>query len=670
MAKDNIKQTIEALRNKINEHNYQYYVLDAPTVTDAAYDLLYRQLVELEKEYPQFVTPDSPTKRVGDKPIKAFAEVTHSVPMLSLENAFTQEDIESFNQRISDRLKATHVIDYCCEPKLDGLAISLRYENGLLMQAATRGDGETGEDVTENIKTIKMVPLRLQGDYPSLLEVRGEVFMPKKGFEKLNQEAAKKGEKIFANPRNAAAGSIRQLDPRIAASRPLEVYFYGVGAIEGKAKLETQFTLLKHLASWGLRVNPLAKVVSGVKGCLEYFEQVAKLRDTLSYEIDGIVYKVNNLDEQKRLGFVTRAPRWAIAHKFPPEEVYTVIEAVEFNVGRTGALTPVARLKPVFVHGVTVSNATLHNMDEVERKDVRIGDTVIVRRAGDVIPEIVAVVKENRPDNARTIKLPKTCPICHSHVERIEDEAVAKCTGGLFCSAQRKEMIRHFAARRAMDIEGLGNKLIEQLVDSNMIANVADIYSLTQSQLENLERMGTKSAVNLLSEIERSKKTTFARFLYSLGIPEVGEATGKQLALHFKTLEALQKADEEALQAVSDIGPIVAKHIAHFFAEPHNREVIAKLLKAGVYWEAVKDQTSLPLIGQTFVITGTLSHLSRDEAKDILEKLGAKVAGSVSAKTSYVVVGEEAGSKLAKAKELGIKILTDDEFTLFLKKYE
>jgi DNA ligase (NAD+) len=668
LEKHHAKKEIDHLHQEINEHNYCYYVLDAPRISDAEYDQLFLKLKTLEEEFPELITPDSPTQRVGAAPLKEFAQVKHNVPMLSLENAFGDQDILDFDKRIQDRLKISHSIEYCCEPKLDGLAISLRYEDGLLVQAATRGDGFTGEDVTENIKTISMVPLHLRTEQPpKVLEVRGEVFMSKKGFEKLNANAQEKGEKIFANPRNAAAGSVRQLDSRITASRPLEIYFYGVGEIVGLKLPDTHYEILNYLSSLGLRVNQGIELASSEQSCVAYYKKMAKKRDQLPYEIDGVVYKVNSISAQEKLGFVSRAPRWAIAHKFPAEEVETVIEAVEFQVGRTGALTPVARLKPVHVHGVIVSNATLHNMDEVKRKDIHVGDTVIVRRAGDVIPEVVSVVIKSRPQQVKKIVLPKHCPVCHSNIEQIEGEAVARCTGGLFCPAQRKETIKHFAARRAMDIEGLGDKLVEQLVDVSLIHSAADIYDLTQDQLENLERMGEKSALNLLEQIEKSKTTTLARFLYALGIREVGEATAKQLALYFKTLPALQKASEEELQTVPDVGPVVAAHIAHFFQEDHNQEIINKLMNANVHWPEVKESKNLPLLGKTFVITGSLSEMSRDQAKEILEKLGAKVAGSVSAKTTYVVVGEDPGSKYEKAKELGVEILEDEMFKQFLK---
>lgn len=663
-----MKSDIEKLRHQINEHNYRYYVLDDPIISDPEFDKLFQRLKKLEAEHPELITPDSPTQRVGAPPVKEFAEVQHEVPMLSLDNAFAEEDIAAFDQRIHDRLKISSPIEYCCEPKFDGLAINIRYENGVLVQASTRGDGMTGEEVTENVKTIKSVPLHLHGNnYPKILDARGEVFMSKKGFEQLNARAARNKEKEFANPRNAAAGSLRQLDSRITAARPLEVYFYGIGEIRGGGHFTKHNEILKNLEKWGLRVNPRVEVVRDADGCLAYYKNMDAERAKLPYEIDGVVYKVNSLSEQEKLGFVSRAPRWAIAHKFPAEEAHTLIEAIEFQVGRTGALTPVARLKPVFVHGVTVSNATLHNMDEINRKDIHIGDQVIIRRAGDVIPEVVGVVKDKRSKNVKKINLPKHCPVCHSAIEHVEGEAIARCTGGLFCPAQRKETIKHFASRRAMDIEGLGDKLVEQLVDTKLLTTVADIYHLKKSELESLERMGEKSAENLLEKIEKSKKTTLARFLYAIGIREVGESTAKLLASHFKTLPALQSSTEEMLQSIPDIGPVVAAHISHFFHEQHNRSIIDRLLKAGVHWEPVKEAKHLPLMGKTFVITGTLSAMSRDEAKEILEKLGAKVSGSVSSKTSYVVVGKEPGSKFDKAKELHIETLDEKAFLKLLK---
>lgn len=661
-APHNAAQQIEKLREKINEHNHRYYVLDDPNISDAEYDQLLQKLKKLEEEHPELITSDSPTQRVGAKPLKEFGEVQHTIPMLSLENAFTDEDVIAFDKRIQDRLGTSTPIEYACEPKLDGLAVSIRYENGLLMQASTRGDGSTGEDITQNIRTIRMIPLHLHGkDFPRVLEVRGEVYMSKAGFNELNARAEAKGEKIFVNPRNAAAGSLRQLDPRITASRPLAMYCYGVGVVEGVKMPGTHYEILEWLKKWGLRVSSEVKVVTGVEKCLAYHQSIGKKREHLSYEIDGVVYKVNDIALQTRLGFVSRAPRWALAHKFPAEEVMTTVEAVEFQVGRTGALTPVARLRPVFVSGVTVSNATLHNMDEVHRKDVHIGDTVIVRRAGDVIPEVVSAVPQFRPKNAKNIELPIHCPVCHSSVEQIEGESVARCTGGLFCAAQRKEAIKHFASRRAMDVEGLGDKLVDQLVDSDLIESPADLYSLKLDDVANLERMAEKSAQNLLDALEKSKKTTLARFLYSLGIREVGEATAKNLAQHFCDLPPLFDTTEEELQTVTDIGPVVSKHIVAFFAEKHNHKVIDKLLKAGIHWEKIiKSSHGLPLQGKTFVLTGTLNTLSREEAKERLESLGAKVAGSVSSKTSYVVVGEDAGSKLKKAQELGVEILDED----------
>lgn len=662
---------IEHLRNLIEEHNYRYYVLDDPIVSDAEYDILFKRLKELEALNPEHIRADSPTQRVGATPLKSFDMVKHDVPMLSLENAFTDEDIIDFDQRVRDRLHITNnstQIEYCCEPKMDGLAVNIRYENGYLTQAATRGDGASGEDITTNVKTINMVPLRLRGDnIPALLDVRGEVFISKSGFARLNETAEKNGDKTFANPRNAAAGSLRQLDPAITSQRPLEFYCYGVGAVKGEKLPGRQSDILKKLMEWGLRINPLLEVVKGAHGCQNYYEKIAAQRDSLPYEIDGVVYKVNSIEDQQKLGFVTRAPRWAIAHKFPAEEAYSVIEAVEFQVGRTGVITPVARLKPVHVRGVTVSNATLHNMDEVRRKDIFIGDTVIVRRAGDVIPEVAGVVQDMRPRDVKKIVMPRRCPVCQSDIEHIEGEAASRCTGGLYCPAQQKEAIKHFASRKAMDIEGLGDKLAEQLIDKKQISNVADIYDLTLHELKSLERMGTKSSQNLLDQIEKSKHTTLPKFLYALGIREVGEATARLLALHFKSLDDLRKATKEDLQQVPDIGPVVAQHIVNFFHEKHNQTILNKLIRSGIYWDTVKEPENNSLAGKTFVLTGTLESMSRDEAKNKIESLGAKVSGSVSAKTNYVVVGAEAGSKLAKAKELGVKTLDESEFLRMLK---
>ncbi len=662
-----IADEVAILRENIAEHNYRYYVLDDPSISDAEYDRLFNRLRELETQYPALITPDSPTQRVGGAPLKVFSQVTHLVPMLSLENAFDEEDIAQFNQRIQDRINHSDRIEFCCEPKLDGLAINLRYEKGMLVQAATRGDGTTGEDVTQNIKTIKTLPMRLRGaSHPDILEVRGEVYMTREGFKALNAAQEARGEKLFANPRNAAAGSVRQLDSRITASRPIAIYCYGVGARQGDEKPQTHFEMLKQLRGWGLPVNPLTEVVQGVQGCIRFFSRVASQRTELAYEIDGVVYKVNDLSLQERLGFVSRAPRWAIAHKFPAEEVSTTIEAVEFQVGRTGALTPVARLQPVQVHGVIVSNVTLHNMDEVRRKDIHVGDAVFVRRAGDVIPEVVGIDHSKPAKLRHKINLPNDCPVCHSEIEQVEGEAVARCSAGLFCPAQREGSIKHFASRRAMDVEGLGEKLVEQLVQTGLVKNLADIYYLTETQLADLDRMGIKSAQNILKQIEKSKSTTLPRFLYALGIREVGEATAKQLAYHFGNLDELMHASIEALQGVEDVGPIVAEHIHLFFAEKHNQAVIKRLLDAGITWPAIEVKNNLPLQGLTAVITGTLSSMSRDEAKEKLEALGAKVAGSVSSKTAFVVVGEDAGSKLAKAEALNVRILREPEFLTLL----
>jgi DNA ligase (NAD+) len=658
------------LRDLLNEYNYRYHVLDDPSVTDAEYDKLFVELRELEQHHPELITRDSPTQRVGAAPLKEFDQVQHEVPMLSLDNAFEEEQVLAFYKRIQDRLHVSKNIPIVCEPKLDGLAVSLRYESGIFVRAATRGDGVTGEDVTENIRTVKSVPLRLQGnDFPAVLEVRGEIYMPKSGFAALNARAQANQEKVFANPRNAAAGSIRQLDPAITATRPLAIFCYGVGTVSSGTLPDTHMAILKKFKSWGFPVNPEITLAEDLEQCLAFYQRLEVKRPGLAYEIDGIVYKVNNLADRDTLGFVSRAPRWALAHKFPAEQVSTVIEEVEFQVGRTGTLTPVARLRPVSVGGVTVSNATLHNMDEVKRKDIHIGDTVIVQRAGDVIPEVVSVLVEQRSKNVKKIKMPAQCPVCGSAVEQIEGEAAARCTGGLYCSAQRKEALKHFASRRAMDVEGLGDKIIDQLVESKLVANPADLYALTQDQLANLERMAEKSAANILQALNDSKKTTLARFLYSLGIREVGEATAKNLAQHFTELPPLYSATVESLQEINDVGPVVANHIATFFAEPHNRSVIDKLLEAGIHWEKIsRDLASQPLHGMTFVLTGTLATLSREVAKEKLENLGAKVAGSVSAKTSYVVVGSDAGSKLKKAASLNIPVMDEDSFLEFLHK--
>ncbi|HZF25606.1 MAG TPA: NAD-dependent DNA ligase LigA [Steroidobacteraceae bacterium] len=656
------------LRAEIEHHNYRYYALDDPEVSDAEYDRLMRELQALEQRFPELVDPRSPTQRVGGAPVAEFGEVEHRMPMLSLENAFTEEEVRAFDRRVRERLAGSKTVDYAAEPKLDGLAVSLTYEAGEFVRGATRGDGTRGEDVSANLRAIRAVPLRLRGEgIPRLLEVRGEVFMPLEGFKRFNAEALARGQKVLINPRNAAAGSLRQLDPRLTAQRPLDIFFYAVGFSEGGSLPHRQHELLQTLRRWGLKTSGEARLVHGVEGCLEYYADIGARRERLAYQIDGVVYKVDDIGAQRRLGFISRAPRWAVAHKFPAQEETTVVRDVEFNVGRTGALTPVAKLEPVFVGGVTVSNATLHNMDEVERKDVRIGDTVVIRRAGDVIPEIVKVVLERRPDNAVQVQLPKRCPICNSAVERLSDQAVARCTGGLFCPAQRKEALRHFASRHAMDIEGLGTKLIDQLVDAAIVRTPADIYGLTVAQLAALERMGEKSAANLVQALERSRRTTLPRFLLALGIPDVGEATAGALAQHFGALEPLLEASAEQIEAVPDIGPIIAASVYRFFHEPHNRQVIEALVdpaRGGIHWPAVARVRSSagPFAGKTFVLTGTLEHMTREEAQELIVSRGGKMSGSVSKKTDYVVAGAEAGSKLKKASDLGVAILDESQF--------
>lgn len=665
-----IAQQLEDLREQLRDHNYRYYVLDNPSVPDAEYDRLFRQLQQLEQEHPDLITHDSPTQRVGDRPLDAFSQVTHRIPMLSLDNVFNDQELVAFDRRVRDRLKTEDEIEYVCEPKLDGLAVSVLYENGVLVQAATRGDGQTGEDITQNIRTIQSLPLKLHGvGYPSTLEVRGEVFMPRAGFEEMNRRAAEKGEKIFANPRNAAAGSLRQLDARITAQRPLDMYCYGVGFVAGGELAQTHFDNLQLLKTWGLRINAETKLAQGAAELQQYHDAMLAKRNQLAYEIDGIVYKVNSLTLQKELGFVSRAPRWATAHKFPAQEEMTELLGVDFQVGRTGALTPVARLAPVFVGGVTVSNATLHNMDEVARMDVRVGDTVIVHRAGDVIPKVVKVVLEKRPEHTQPIHMPAQCPVCGSDIIKPEGEAVARCSGGLYCPAQVKEAIKHFASRKAMDVEGLGDKLVEQLVDQGLIAHVSDLYKLQVEPVAAMERMGQKSAQNLIDALETSKATTLPRFLFALGIRDVGEATALTLAQHFGTLENIRNASEDQLQEAPDVGPIVASRIVEFFGQPHNLEIIRALREAGVHWTeqepAAREAGALD--GKTYVLTGTLTQLSRDEAKDYLQQLGAKVAGSVSKNTDVVVAGEKAGSKLKKAEELGIAIIDENAFIQLLR---
>ncbi|HPE04037.1 MAG TPA: NAD-dependent DNA ligase LigA [Thauera sp.] len=659
-----------ALRAEIARHDHAYYVLDAPTIPDAEYDRLFRELQAIEQVHPALRSADSPTQRVGGKPLAQFAAVRHRIPMLSIR---TETDTEAsgafvFDSRVRSALKRNDEdppIEYAAELKFDGLAISLRYEDGVLVQAATRGDGETGEDVTANVRTVKAIPLRLRGEAPPVLEIRGEVYMRRDDFERLNTRQADAGDKTFVNPRNAAAGSIRQLDPSIAARRPLSFFAYGLGDTGEWTPPATHAEVLDAIAAFGLPVCEHRAVVQGAQGLADFHARMGALRDTLPFDIDGVVYKVNSRALQQQLGFVTREPRWAVAHKYPAQEAVTLLRDIEVQVGRTGALTPVARLEPVFVGGVTVTNATLHNQDEIDRKDVRIGDWVIVRRAGDVIPEVVAPVLERRSgEPPRFVLLERfpTCPVCGSHVVRGEDEAVARCTGGLFCPAQRKQALLHFAGRRAMDIEGLGDKLVDQLVDAAIVKTPVDLYRLGVLALANLERMGEKSAQNLLMAIEKSRSTTLARFIFALGIRNVGEATARDLARHFGNLDALVAADVDALQQVPDVGPIVAQCIADFFGEPHNREVIEQLRAAGVQWAEGEPQGTVAgaLAGKTFVLTGTLPTLSRDEAKALIEARGGKVAGSVSKKTHYVIAGAEAGSKLDKAQALGLAILDED----------
>jgi DNA ligase (NAD+) len=646
------------LHTQLHEHNYRYYTQDDPLISDAEYDLLLRELHDIEADYPELITPDSPTQRVGAAPLKSFGEVRHEVRMLSLGNAFSDDELVDFDHRVLEKLGIDRV-DYAAEPKLDGLAVSLLYEGGKLVRAATRGDGETGEDVTQNVRTISSVPLKLAGKgIPDLLEVRGEVYLSHAGFHELNRQAQAQGQKPFVNPRNAAAGSLRQLDPGVTARRPLEIFCYGVGKVSGGTLATTHMDILAQLQSWHLRVYEDVRRVSGVDGCMAYYRYYEQQREKLPFEIDGVVFKVDSLALQEQLGFVARAPRWAIARKFPAQEKETTVLGIDIQVGRTGALTPVARFEPVFVGGVTVTNATLHNQDEIERKDVRAGDAVIVRRAGDVIPEVVRVVREKRKQGARRFQMPKQCPVCGSHVVRAEGESVARCSGGLFCSAQRKEAIKHFASRRAMDIEGLGDKLVEQLVEKELVHDASDLYGLSMDDLAGLERMAEKSASNLLQALEAGKQTTLARFIYSLGVREVGETTAQVLACEFGDLSTLMQTDFERLQSVRDVGPVVAENIVEFFREDHNREVIERLVRAGVNWPAVEKPQQQPLAGKTFVLTGTLS-VPRNELKEKLQALGAKVTGSVSKKTDYVVAGENPGSKYDKAKALGVTLLDE-----------
>lgn len=667
------KQTYEELKQTLNYHSYRYYVLDDPQLPDSEYDRLMQQLQAIEVAHPDWVTADSPSQRVGAQPMAAFSQVQHKLPMLSLDNAFNEDDMRDFNKRLQSLLKSDEPIEFACEPKLDGIAVSLMYEKGLLVQAATRGDGSVGEDITANVRTIGSVPLKLLGDdFPALLEVRGEIYMPKAGFDALNDKARAAGEKVFVNPRNAAAGSLRQLDARITASRPLEFCCYNIGVVEGGVVPDRHTDVLLNLQRWGFLINREMAAVTGIDACLDYFSRLGDKRISLAYDIDGIVFKVNSRELQGKLGFVARAPRWAIAHKFPAQEEMTQLLDVEFQVGRTGSITPVARLQPVFVGGVTVSNATLHNRDEIDRLGVMVGDTVIVRRAGDVIPQVVSVITKKRPADARAVVFPDTCPVCQSPVAQVEGEAAVRCTGGLLCAAQVKEGIKHFASRKAIDVDGLGDKLVEQLVDEGLIESVADLFSLTEAQLIGLERMAEKSAQNLLAALEASKKTTLAKFLFGLGIREVGEATARTLAQHFGSLQAIMSAPEEELLAVPDIGPVSAASIRQFFDSEKHRAQIEQLIAVGFEWAetAPAAREALPLTGQTWVLTGTLEQMTRDEAKEKLLALGAKVAGSVSAKTHCLVAGPGAGSKLTKAQGLGIPVLDEQAFMDQLAQWE
>lgn len=662
----NIQTQIDNLRKTLRQYEYEYHVLDNPTVPDSEYDRLFHQLKALELEHPEFLTSDSPTQRVGAKPLSGFSQIRHEIPMLSLDNAFSDEEFNAFVKRIEDRLIVLpKPLTFCCEPKLDGLAVSILYVNGILTQAATRGDGTTGEDITANIRTIRNIPLQLLTDNPpARLEVRGEVFMPHAGFERLNEYALEHGEKTFANPRNAAAGSLRQLDPNITSKRPLVLNAYGIGIAEGVELPNTHYARLQWLKSIGIPVNPEIRLCNGTNEVLDFYRDIQNKRSSLGYDIDGTVLKINDIALQNELGFISKAPRWAIAYKFPAQEELTVLNDVEFQVGRTGAITPVAKLEPVFVAGVTVSNATLHNGDEIERLNIAIGDTVVIRRAGDVIPQIIGVLHERRPDHAKPIIFPTNCPVCDSQIIRIEGEAVARCTGGLFCAAQRKEALKHFVSRKAMDIDGVGGKLIEQLVDRELIHTPADLFKLDLTTLTRLERMGTKSAENALNSLEKAKSTTLARFIFALGIREVGEATALNLANHFKTLDALKAANLEELQQVPDVGEVVANRIFVFWREAHNVAVVDDLIAQGVHWETVevKEASENLFKDKTVVLTGTLTQMGRNEAKALLQQLGAKVSSSVSSKTDFVIAGDAAGSKLVKAQEINIPVLTEDEF--------
>jgi DNA ligase (NAD+) len=665
----NAAERARQLRELLDHHNYRYHALDDPEVPDAEYDRLMVELRKLESQFPQLQSPDSPTMRVGAAPVAAFGTVKHAIAMLSLDNAFSADEVRDFDRRVRERIARTGPIRYAAEPKLDGLAISARYERGVFVQGATRGDGETGEDITQNLRTIKALPLKLRTAKPfAVLEVRGEAFMPLAGFKRFNEEALARGEKTLVNPRNAAAGSLRQLDPRMTAARPLDLFIYGIGSVEGGEFPPFHSETLQELRRLGFKICPQSKVVESIEGCLEYYREMGEARATLPYQIDGVVYKVDDVNLQRQLGFVSRAPRWAVAHKFPAEEALTIVRDIAFQIGRTGALTPVARLEPVFVGGVTVSNATLHNMDELTRKDVRVGDTVVIRRAGDVIPEVARVLPERRVAGAQLVLLPDKCPVCGSPVVREADQAVARCTGGRICAAQRKGEVQHFASRRAMDIQGLGDKLVEQLVDTNAVKTPADLFDLTAAQLAALERMGEKSAQKLHANITAAKRTTLPRFLYALGIRDVGEATALALAQYFPNMAQLRSAGAEQIQRVPDVGPVVAGEVAAYFGDAENGSIVDRLLAAGISWpDPARPKANGAQRDKTFVLTGTLQSLTREEATAAILQLGGKVSGSVSKKTDYVVAGAEAGSKLKKATQLGVTILDEAAFLKLLK---
>lgn len=668
-----VSDQIQQLSQQLTQANIEYYQLDQPSIPDVEYDRLFRQLQELERQHPELQLPDSPTMRVGGPVLDKFTQVQHQVPMLSLDNAMTEEEFDAFYQRVSEKFPEQSELTFCCEPKLDGLAVSLLYQDGVLVQAATRGDGQSGENITQNVKTIKNIPLRLQGDnVPQTIEIRGEVFMWLDGFDAFNKKAIENGHKPMVNPRNGAAGSLRQLDSKITAARPLAFYAYSMGVVSDEYEMpNSHYQRLLTLKSFGMPLCPEVRMASGLTELKAFYQDILEKRASLNYDIDGTVLKIDSIDQQQVLGFVARAPRWAVAYKFPAQEELTKLNDVEFQVGRTGAITPVAKLEPVFVGGVTVSNATLHNVEEIERLGVHIKDTVIIRRAGDVIPQVVSVVVDRRPDDAVPVVYPTNCPVCDSLLEKPEDEAVTRCPAGLYCEAQRKEAIKHFASRKAMDVDGLGDKIVEQLVDEKLVLSPADLFNLYAAQIANLERMGNKSAENLIAALNDAKQTTLAKFLYSLGIREVGEATAANLANHFLTLDALMAADQEKLIEVNDVGTIVASHIVHFFKQQHNLEVIQALIDAGITWPdiEVKSEDEQPLVGFTYVITGTLSEMSRSDAKNHLVSLGAKVAGSVSAKTHFLVAGEKAGSKLTKAQDLGVDILSEQQLIELLNQH-